>query len=78
MVRTFFVAILICMGISLGFSTISYGIALTQFIYFFVLILMRPYKKALDNVGVIILEFTTLYALCLPLAMRYTSVPELN
>ena len=37
----------------------------------------RPYRRAFDNVGVILIEATTLYGLSLPLVMRFLTVSEL-
>ena len=53
------------------FDTLIYCLLSLQFIYIIIVIVYRPYKKVLDNVSLIILETTTLYAFGLPMSMRY-------
>ena len=65
------------LGITQQYDILLYGIILLQSIYLLVLIFIRAYKRVIDNVGVIITEVTTLYALTLPYALRFVSVNEL-
>jgi len=65
-------------GVTKKYDTLVYYMTLFEGVYILILVFIRPYKKAIDNVGIIILEFTTLYALVLPISMRYISVGELD
>jgi hypothetical protein len=65
-------------GVTKKYEAIVYCMALLEGVYILILIFIRPYKRAIENVGIIILEFTTLYALVLPISMRYISVGELD
>lgn len=76
-VRSLFLAVMANLGITQQYDILLYGIILLQSIYLLVLIFIRAYKRVIDNVGVIITEVTTLYALTLPYALRFVSVNEL-
>ena len=69
---------LISYGVTKQYDPLVYHIVLTQGIYVFIMIFMRPFRRAFDNVTMIILEFTTFYALALPLSMYYVEVDELD
>ena len=69
--RSLIFSTIIFLGVDNTFDTLLYCLLSLQFIYIIIVILYRPYKKALDNVSLIILEITTLYAFALPMSMRY-------
>jgi hypothetical protein len=76
--RSLAMVFLISLGITHNYDNLIYYIVACQTFYTVVILVWRPYKRILDNVGTIILEIVTLYALTLPLVMRFASVEELD
>jgi hypothetical protein len=64
--RSLLISILIQIGISYSLNCLLYLVAALEFVYGIFLLLIRPYKSVLHNVGVLFCQFTILYSLSLP------------
>ena len=53
--RSLTMVVLISLGITHNYDTLAFNILAVQVVYLLFLIFKRPYRRALDNVGVIIL-----------------------
>jgi hypothetical protein len=71
LIRSALFAILIEIGFTLSMSTILYPILTLEAFYLILLIVLRPYQQFFDNIGIILLEFTVLYALTLALILQF-------
>ena len=60
--------LMIEIGISKGYEVLVYCMAGLQFAYLLAILIGRPYKRAIDNIGIIILETATFMALTIPIA----------
>lgn len=83
LIRSILIENLILLGSILKNDSFIYYVVGIQGFYFVTVIFGGPYKKyrkkvnKLDNIGVILIEATALYAVGLPLAMRFVEVSEL-
>jgi len=72
--RSLLFVLMIEVGITEGYDILIYFLTLLEAAYFFLIIITRPYNRKIDNLGLIILEFTTLMSFAIPLAMIFFSI----
>jgi hypothetical protein len=75
-IRAIVVVVLLAAGISLEYNFLIYPLVIAQLTYFIAILIGRPYNNTVDNLGLILCETTILYALMLPLAMRFITISE--
>ena len=72
------IAVLIQLGITLGFSLLKYGVLITLLLFSALLIRLRPYEDCIDNLGAILSSITgTLFCL-VPILHSLTNISESN
>ena len=67
---------LISLGMTQKYDELIYQLVSCQGFYLTVLVIWRSYSRAIDNVGLITLYFTTLFVFAIPLALRFLSISE--
>ena len=74
MVRSFAMVILITVGVTVGYRLLIYVMVGLQLSYLVAMLKLRPYYRAIDNIGVVALETSTLMALSVPLAVAFVDI----
>ena len=74
LVRSLLMAVLINVGITVGYQLLLYIMILLQLTYLVLMLIARPYYLTIDNIGVVALETSTLIALIIPLVVTFIDV----
>ena len=77
LMRSLLMSVFFSLKITLNCETLIYVIVVLQGTYFLFIMFGKSYQRALDNIGIVMLEAVTLSWVGLPLAMRFTAISEL-